>query len=193
MKKILMLLIVAAVIAIPAMANPENEPIAVAKNVKSILVETDGANVANNNVAQTLTNLGNQNNWAQGIAAAGNAMANSANVGYANSGATSAAANSNDAMGDSKAKSEDNYANNYQKSKADADGGDAYGFYDKVIQKNEVDQDADAKIKNDQDMNETVTIDEFQDAVAKIKGDQTIADSMFVEHNWTKDVTNNIN
>jgi len=185
------LLILAAVIgmAIPAMANPKNEPISVASNTKDIFVQVDGANVANNGIAQVLNNYGDQTNFAQGIAVAGDATANSANVGYANSGATSAAANFLDAMGDSSAYSQDNEANNDQFSKADADAGDAYGFKDDVKQENEVKQDAWALIKNDQDLNQFVQIDEYQDAHTFTKSDQEIKDSLFDENNWTS-ITN---
>ncbi len=218
MKRTLKILLIIATligIAIPAMANPENEPIGVAKNLDSILVNLGGNNAVNNNVVQSLANLGSQTNWAQGTASTGNAVANSANVGYADSGASSIAANNNDAMGNSNAVSGcakpvcdpcagivteqvdmlgcGNNAVNTQDSSATSNSGEATGFDSEVDQSNDVTQTATAPIENTQTLTMPVVITDIQGATTTADGFQTINDSMIVEHNWTKSVTKNIN
>ena len=210
MKKILtMLLIVATVtgMAVPAIANPQNEPIAVATNIKGIFMEVDGAIPTNNNVVQGLANTGGLSNWAMGIAEGGNADATSANVGAANSGATSGVAASNDSMGDSEAYASDNLATVEQYSNAYAYGGSPEGFggrcsnFDTIIsicsggldQSNDVSQDSEAYVYNDQDLDQYPTVTEYQESYADAPGTQVIEDSMFNEDGWVKVVDKDIN
>ena len=196
MKKILTAMLIVAIVTgmtAPAMANPQNEPIAVATNLKEIFMEVDGAIPTNNNVVQAVTNTGALSNWAMGTAEGGNADATSANVGAANSGATSGVAANADSMGDSESYADFNTADVYQDSYADSYGGDPEGFSDYVNQYNSVYQDAYADVYNDQYLDQYPTVDEYQDAYADAPGTQEIIDSMFNEDNWTKVVTKDIN
>lgn len=186
---VLLLVAIVAGMTAPAAANPQNEPTAVAKNIKDIFVEVDGAIPTNNNVEQHVMNMGNQDNWALGIGLGGNADAMSANVGAASSGATAGVFTSNDAMGDAEANSYDNFADVYQNSYAVAAGGDPEGFSDYLIQYNEVYADQYSDIDNWQNMENYVEIDEWQDADAAAPGVQNITDSMFDESGWTKSVS----
>ena len=207
MNKILtVLLIVATVIGMtaPAMANPQNEPIAVSKNIKDIFVEVEGAIPTNNNIGQTLTSSGALSNSIYGSAIGGDAYAGSANVGAANSGATSGVLASNDSMGDSDATAYDNLATVNQNSNAYANGGNpagvcnsGSGYYDpwygygggcSIYQNNNVAQNDWANINNYQTLTQPVYINEYQYSSAYAPGDQDIVDSMFNEDGWNKTV-----
>ncbi len=210
MKKTLKaLLVIAAVMGmvIPVMANPENEPIVKAANVKGLLVDIGGGNAVNDHAGQSLANLGTQTSWGQGMAIAGSALGTSANEGYASSGAASVAANSNDAMGNSNAESgcipsggldntdlqERCAAVNAQTSDASVDSGSVYGFDDVVSQANDVAQEAMALFDNDQTSTKTVDITDLQGAGANATGDQSISDSILEENGWRQSVIKNIN
>ena len=168
MKKVLtMLLVVAFVVGMmPAMANPTaNSTSTGGSNVKDLTVNTEGSNTAASDIAQALDNSGDLSNRIVNVAVGGNADADSANIGLANSGAASVAANSNDSQGDSHALAKKNKATVTQNSAATAVGGDPYA-YNEGDQTNTVDQSATAVITNDQALDQTTNIEEYQQANA---------------------------
>jgi hypothetical protein len=219
MKKILTLLLMVATVigmTMPALANPQVEPIAVAQNVKDLFVQIDGAIPTTNNVGQGASNAGNQDNLLWGEAAGGNAESMSADVGVSNSGASSGVIGGRNGttMGQNDVNSDTNIASVLQGSAADAYGGSPAGvvcgafgmrigevsasqngYYPQsgCTQVNDIYQNENTYIDNTQTLVQPVTINEWQASNAEAPAWQTIEDSMFDENDWYKEVTKEIN
>lgn len=189
MKKIwIVLLVVSSVLAIPAMANPLEDSLQMAtgNNHANIGVSPSSSNWVTNSIGQALTSMGPQSNNINDVmalsgAATGAAIADSkvnAPATSGNSGNTDNLLDNGDAKGVSVAKSEDNKATS-DANGAEVGSGDAENHVD---QKNKVDQDAYARIKNNQNTVQIVKIKDFQMVKADANPEVNFDNSILTEN-----------